>query len=73
MLVLMVAGCAAATAIGYVSRYGEPHMTWQAVCKQVPKFCNKMTVGLSLSYLAFFAYFLLTLISAHRLMTRSFH
>ncbi|PON95441.1 Casparian strip membrane protein [Trema orientale] len=73
MLVLVVAGCAAASAIGYVGRHGEPHMTWQAVCKQVPKFCNKMMVGLLLSYMAFFAYFLLTLLSAHRLMTRSTH
>ncbi|KAF4385687.1 hypothetical protein CsatB_021195 [Cannabis sativa] len=73
MMVLVVAGCAAATAIGYVGRHGEVHMTWQAVCEQVPKFCNRMMVAVMLSYLAFLAYFTLTLLSAHRLMTRPTH
>ncbi|KAL5581430.1 hypothetical protein UlMin_013872 [Ulmus minor] len=70
VLVLAVSGCAAATAIGYVSRYGEEDMTWQAVCDQVNKYCHRMTIALVLSYLAFFAYLTLTLMSARRLMSR---
>ncbi|GMN57439.1 hypothetical protein TIFTF001_026551 [Ficus carica] len=69
MLMLVVGGCAAATAIGYVARHGEEHMAWEKVCDQVSDFCNKMLYGTILSYLAFISYFSLSLISAHRLMS----
>ncbi|KAM2583497.1 hypothetical protein TB2_044600 [Malus domestica] len=70
LMVLMISGCAAATAIGYVGKYGEKKMTWQPTCGYVKEFCNKMTVSLVFSYLAFSAYFLLTLMGAHNLMPR---
>lgn len=73
MTLLMVSGCAAATAVGYVGRHGEERMTWHSVCGYVSKFCNKMMVATALSYLTFFAYLALILISAHGLiMFRSF-
>lgn len=69
MLVLVMGGCAAATAIGHVGRHGEEHMGWQKVCDEVTDFCNKILFGIILSYLAFFSYFSLCLISAHKLMS----
>lgn len=69
MMVLIISGCAAATAIGYVGRYGEKKMTWQPTCGYVSKYCNRMSISLAFSYLAFFAYLLLTFTSALTLMS----
>lgn len=66
-MVLMVSGCAASTAIGYVAKHGQEDMTWHSICGYVHKFCNKMTVSMAFSYLTFLAYLALTLISAHQL------
>ncbi|KAK9925564.1 hypothetical protein M0R45_033886 [Rubus argutus] len=73
MMVLIIAGCAAGTAIGYVGKYGEEHMTWQPTCGYVSKFCNKMSISIAFSYLAFFACLLLNLMSAHALIYRPIH
>ncbi|KAI5341461.1 hypothetical protein L3X38_020735 [Prunus dulcis] len=70
MVVLIISGCAAATAIGYVGRYGEKKMTWQPTCGYVSKYCNRMSISLAFSYLAFFAYLLLTFTSALTLVSR---
>ncbi|PRQ54328.1 putative casparian strip membrane protein [Rosa chinensis] len=70
MMVLIIAGCAAATAIGYLGKYGEEQMTWHATCGYVSKFCNRMSISLAFSYLAFFACLLLNLMSAHALIYR---
>ncbi|XP_008231051.1 PREDICTED: CASP-like protein 1F2 [Prunus mume] len=70
MMVLIISGCAAATAIGYVGRYGEKKMTWQPTCGYVSKYCDRMSISLAFSYLAFFAYLLLTFTSALTLMSR---
>ncbi|XP_050230856.1 CASP-like protein 1F2 isoform X2 [Mercurialis annua] len=69
MMVVMVSGCAAATAIGYVGRYGEKEITWAAVCDYIDKFCNQTLVSIVLAYLAFFCYLALTTLSAHQLMS----
>ncbi|KAI4350463.1 hypothetical protein L6164_004916 [Bauhinia variegata] len=71
MMVLLISGCAAATAIGYVSQYGQDHMGWAAICDHVHKFCSRGLVALSLSYLAFFAYLGLTIQTAYKLMSSS--
>nr|KYP55894.1 UPF0497 membrane protein 7 [Cajanus cajan] len=63
MTVLLIAGCAAATAIGYVGQFGEEHVGWQPICDHVHKFCRTNLVSLLLSYFSFFAYFALTLLS----------
>ncbi|XP_028771391.1 CASP-like protein 1F2 [Neltuma alba] len=69
LTVLIISGCAAATAIGYVGQYGESHVGWQAICDRVPKFCKRNMVSLFLSYLAFFAYLGLTILMAYKLMS----
>ncbi|KAK8673405.1 hypothetical protein V6N13_111743 [Hibiscus sabdariffa] len=68
ILMLVISGCAAATAVGYISRYGEEKMGWMAVCNRVGIFCNHMTIALVLSYLAFFSYFALTVMSSNTVM-----
>lgn len=66
MLELLVAGSAAGTAIGYVGKYGQKHSGWNAICSFVPKFCHKVTVSLTLSYIAIIFYLCLTIISANQ-------
>lgn len=66
-MVLMISGCSAASAVGYVGRYGEEKIGWLSVCNRVAKFCNRVLVSVVLSYLAFFCYFALSITSAHKL------
>ncbi|CAJ1789883.1 unnamed protein product [Sphenostylis stenocarpa] len=65
MTLLLIAGCAAATAIGYVGQFGEEHVGWQPICDHVHKFCRTNLVSLLLSYFAFIAYFSITILSAY--------
>ncbi|CAN4085479.1 unnamed protein product [Withania somnifera] len=64
VLGLLVAGSAAGTAIGFVGKYGQKHSAWEPICTIVPKFCHKVTVSLTLSYIAIIFYLCLTIISA---------
>jgi uncharacterized protein (TIGR01569 family) len=66
MTLLLIAGCAAATAVGYVGQFGEERMGWPAVCDHVQKFCKTNLVSLLLSYLAFFANLGLTILIAYK-------
>ncbi|XWS32592.1 hypothetical protein CRYUN_Cryun22dG0003200 [Craigia yunnanensis] len=68
IMVLAISGCAAATAVGYISRYGEEKMGWMAICNHVGKFCNQMMISMVLSYLAFFSYFALAVMSSNKAM-----
>ncbi|KAE8710076.1 Endosomal targeting BRO1-like domain-containing protein [Hibiscus syriacus] len=70
IMVLAISGCAASTAVGYISRYGEQKMGWMAICNRVNKFCNHMTIAIVLSYLAFFSYFALAVMSSCKVMYR---
>ncbi|CAK9175164.1 unnamed protein product [Ilex paraguariensis] len=67
MMVLAISGCAAATAIGYVGRYGQSQTGWIAICDRVGKFCDKVTLSVSLSYLAVFCLLMLTIMDAYKL------
>ncbi|WCJ40195.1 CASP-like protein 1F2 [Euphorbia peplus] len=71
MMVLLASGCAAATAIGYVGRFGEEKINWGAVCDYVANFCNQILVSTILSYISFFCFFALTILSAHNLIFTS--
>ncbi|XP_012842761.1 PREDICTED: CASP-like protein 1F2 isoform X2 [Erythranthe guttata] len=66
MTVLLMGGCAAATAIGYVGKYGNSHSGWVAICGYFGKFCNRITAASLLSYFGFLLYLLLTVISANK-------
>ncbi|KAL9241807.1 hypothetical protein vseg_015872 [Gypsophila vaccaria] len=66
---LQMAGCAAASAIGYVGKYGQDQIGWPKICDEVTKFCNHVKVSIVFSYLAFICLFTLTImafIQAHR-------
>ncbi|KAM3247425.1 CASP-like protein 1F1 [Capsicum chacoense] len=63
---LLVSGCAAATAVGYLGKYGQKQSGWNPVCAFVPKFCHKVTVSVTLSYIATIIYLCLTIISAYQ-------
>lgn len=67
-MVLAISGCAAATAVGYVSKYGEEKMGWLPICNRVGKFCSQMTISLVLSYLAFFCYVALAVLSSKQII-----
>ncbi|XP_077251677.1 CASP-like protein 1F1 [Tasmannia lanceolata] len=66
MTVLVMASASSATAIGYVSRKGNSHTGWMAICGQFGKFCDKAGGALVFSFAAFLLLFLLTILSVHR-------
>ena len=63
----MMAGCAAGTAIGEVGRDGMNRVGWVAICNRVGKFCDKVTLSVSLSYVVLVCYAALTVLSVHKL------
>lgn len=71
MMLLMMSGCVAASAVGYVSKYGEEKIGWMAVCDHVNKFCDQMLLSLVFSYLTFFSYLSLTIMAVTKLMAKS--
>nr|XP_009783527.1 PREDICTED: CASP-like protein 1F1 [Nicotiana sylvestris]XP_009783528.1 PREDICTED: CASP-like protein 1F1 [Nicotiana sylvestris]XP_009783529.1 PREDICTED: CASP-like protein 1F1 [Nicotiana sylvestris]XP_009783530.1 PREDICTED: CASP-like protein 1F1 [Nicotiana sylvestris] len=66
MMVLLLAGCAAATSIGFVGKYGVRQAGWMPICDHVSKFCHRVADSVMLSYLGVFFYLCLTIISANR-------
>ncbi|KAL8140857.1 hypothetical protein V2J09_006878 [Rumex salicifolius] len=59
-----LAACAAATAVGFVGRYGNPHAGWMPICDHFESFCERGTVSVALSYMAFIFFLCLTIVSA---------
>ncbi|KAI9177673.1 hypothetical protein LWI28_017953 [Acer negundo] len=66
MMLLVLAGCAAATAVGYIGKYGNSHIGWTAICGQFGKFCNRMTTSVILSYVSVMFLLVLTIANASR-------
>ncbi|KAL3818525.1 hypothetical protein ACJIZ3_004430 [Penstemon smallii] len=66
MSVLLMAGCAAATAVGYIGKYGNTHTGWTPVCDHFAKFCNRVIAAVVLSFLSVAFYLILTIISAKK-------
>ncbi|KAI4375225.1 hypothetical protein MLD38_013120 [Melastoma candidum] len=69
MMLLMLSGCSAATAIGYVGKYGEQKMGWLPLCDRINKFCIRVTVSIAFSYIAFLCFLALILLSASKLVS----
>ncbi|KAE9467619.1 hypothetical protein C3L33_00492, partial [Rhododendron williamsianum] len=63
---LLMAACAAATAIGFVGKFGNSHVGWMAICNDFGRFCDRIIIAVTLSYLAFLVHLLLTVISANK-------
>ncbi|KAJ6754536.1 NITRATE FORMATE IRON DEHYDROGENASE [Salix purpurea] len=70
MTLLLMSGCSAATAVGYLSQYGQPETSWSPICDIVKKFCHQILISTVLSYLAFFCYLALDILSVHKLLSR---
>ncbi|XP_074309168.1 CASP-like protein 1F2 [Silene latifolia] len=71
-MIFSMAGCAAATSIGYVGKYGQEQIGWTKICDDVTKFCNLVMLSIAFSYLAFICLFALVIIAfrhAHSLST----
>ncbi|KAH7867365.1 hypothetical protein Vadar_032533 [Vaccinium darrowii] len=66
MTTLVMAASAAATAIGFVGKFGNTHVGWIAICDDFGRFCDRIIISVHLSYLAFLLYLLLTVISANK-------
>ncbi|KAK3026754.1 hypothetical protein RJ639_042207 [Escallonia herrerae] len=69
--VLMISGCAAATAIGYVGHHGQSQTGWMPICGQVNNFCDKVMLSIVLSYLAFLCFLVLTIMAAYTLKSQA--
>ncbi|XP_057473135.1 CASP-like protein 1F1 [Actinidia eriantha] len=66
VMTLVMAACAAATAIGVVARNGNVHTGWIAICDNFVRFCHRITISVMLSYVSLVLYLLLTVISAKK-------
>ncbi|CAN6472205.1 unnamed protein product [Victoria cruziana] len=63
MVVLLIAGCSAATAFGFIAKFGNEHAGWLPVCRYMESYCNISLIPMALSYGAFLVFYLLTAIT----------
>ncbi|KAK9120177.1 hypothetical protein Scep_018270 [Stephania cephalantha] len=61
---LALTGSSAATAMGYVGRYGDSHAGWMPICGTFGRFCDRMTVSVAFSFFAAVVYMALAVWSA---------
>ncbi|EXB54908.1 hypothetical protein L484_008838 [Morus notabilis] len=66
LLSLVLSGCAAATAVGYVGQYGNSHAGWSRICDHFEKYCKRVTTSAAFSYLAVLFFLVLTILSASK-------
>ncbi|XP_030531433.1 CASP-like protein 1F1 [Rhodamnia argentea] len=64
MMSLVLAGCAAATAIGFVGKYGNNHTGWMPICDHLEKFCSKATTSIVFAYASLLLFMLLAILTA---------
>ncbi|KAL3747982.1 hypothetical protein ACJRO7_009242 [Eucalyptus globulus] len=50
MMSLVLAGCTAATAVGYIGKCGNTHTGWMPICDHLGKFCSKATTSMAFAY-----------------------
>ncbi|XP_068667059.1 CASP-like protein 1F1 [Aristolochia californica] len=61
---LLTAASSAATAIGFVGKYGNSHTGWGEICSYVGHYCDKTTYSVVCSYAALVLFFFITILSA---------
>ncbi|XP_050221545.1 CASP-like protein 1F1 [Mercurialis annua] len=66
MMLLLLAGCSAATAIGFLGKYGNTYSGWMPICDRFGKFCHRGTVSVMLAYLSVIFLLILTVSSANK-------
>ncbi|ERN06227.1 CASP-like protein 1F1 [Amborella trichopoda] len=67
MVCVVISGSSAATAVGYIGRYGNDHSGWGAICDHFTTFCNQVNLALIFSYTAFLVFILLTILYTNRM------
>ncbi|KAI6698467.1 hypothetical protein NL676_018586 [Syzygium grande] len=70
VMTLVMAGCAATTAIGYMGKHGNAHARWMPIRDHLSKFCGRVTISIAISYVSFLLLMILTVISACNSGTR---
>ncbi|KAJ6418031.1 hypothetical protein OIU84_001423 [Salix udensis] len=66
LMCLLIGGCAAATAIGSLGKYGNSHTGWMQICDHFGKFCNRATTSVTFSYFSLICLLILTITSASK-------
>ncbi|KAL5717433.1 hypothetical protein ACHQM5_010434 [Ranunculus cassubicifolius] len=69
VLVCILIGSSAATAIGYVGKYGNSHAGWMPICDQFGKFCNRSLASVVMSFFAAMIFIGLTIWSSWKATT----
>ncbi|KAK4795557.1 hypothetical protein SAY86_027883 [Trapa natans] len=59
MVALLFSSCGATTAVGILGREGNSHVKWGKVCNVFGRFCHRVSIALSLSFIGSFGFFLL--------------
>lgn len=65
-MVLVMAACSAATAIGYVGKNGDTYTGWAPICDHFAKFCDRGGASIVSSFVAFVLFFILSVSSANK-------
>jgi len=63
---LVLGGCAAATVIGSLGKYGNSHTGWMQICDHFGKFCKRATTSVAFSYFSLVCLLILTITSASK-------
>lgn len=66
LMSLVLGGCAAATVIGSLGKYGNSHTGWMQICDHFGKFCKRATTSVTFSYLSLVCLLILTITSASK-------
>ncbi|GAB2240998.1 hypothetical protein Droror1_Dr00021516 [Drosera rotundifolia] len=66
---LLVGGCAAAAAIGYVGKHGCEEAGWSAICDHFGGFCNRIATSVITGFASTFFFLLLVIFSAITVQT----
>ncbi|XP_020234144.1 CASP-like protein 2A1 [Cajanus cajan] len=67
---LILAAGAASVAVWYLAEKGNSATTWSSACTSFGPFCHKVIASASITFVAFFCYVLLSLISSYKLFTK---
>ncbi|KAI6682694.1 hypothetical protein NL676_028607 [Syzygium grande] len=71
MMSLVLAGCTAATAVGYVGKYGNNHTSWMPICDHLGKLRSKATTSMAFAYASLFLFMLLATLIAWNIRQHS--
>ncbi|XP_022883700.1 CASP-like protein 1F1 [Olea europaea var. sylvestris] len=65
LTMLLMSGCTAAIAIGYLGKYGNNHTGWIGICDHFTKYCSRIMLSVMLSFICVMFYLFLTVNSVN--------